>query len=233
VFDLFLFNDELTLLEIKLHQMAGWVDRFILVEARVGFDGLPKPLHFQENRSRFAAFADRIEHVVVDRFPDHVDTPWARAFHQRDQGLRGLTGLCAPEDLVLLTNADEVLDGTALAEFEGRFGICAMQTFAWFLNLRWTAPDTPSAAVVQARFLAGCGPSYARLGLKTYSKAYVPGAGWRFTRLPGPAPDDPDAAQAEAIRAGEPPRGFERAELDERLPSYVLQQREALADFIL
>ena len=51
------------------------VDWFVMVEAPFTFTGNPKPLHFGNALCRrFAAFADKVVHVVAD-FPDDV---WRR-----------------------------------------------------------------------------------------------------------------------------------------------------------
>jgi len=68
IYDCFTFFNELDLLEIRLNVLKDVVDRFVLVEATQTFTGRPKPLYYKENAARFAAFADRIIHVVVDDF---------------------------------------------------------------------------------------------------------------------------------------------------------------------
>ena len=237
VFDVFPFDGELTALEIKLREMAPWVDRFVLVEARRSLQGEAKPLYFEQNRDRFAAFADRISCVTVDDFPAHLDTPWARAIFLRDQGVRGLSGVCAPQDLVLLSDPGEVLAQAAVTAFEGPYGICEVQDFAYFLNLRRSARPAPGAAALEARFLAGTGSSHARLGLRLYCRARIAAAGWRFDALGegGAGAIDPaeQAAVLQAVRAGADPPGFLRAPLDDSFPRSVLERRAALAELIL
>jgi hypothetical protein len=236
VFDVFPFDDELAALEIKLHEMSDWVDRFVLVEARVSPDGQPKPLHFEQSRGRFSAFADRIEHVVVDDFSAHVDTPTARRIFLRDQAVRGLSGLCAGRDLVLLSEADEVLDGRAALAFERPFGLCEVESFTYFLNLQAAseAGARAGAAAIEARFLAEVGASFAVAGLRAYGRERVAKAGWRFGRIA-----DPDAACRErdavlaAVRAGGEPEGFRRVPLDDSFPRTVRERRRELARYIL
>jgi hypothetical protein len=160
VFDVFPFDGEFAALKSKLRAMAAWVDRFVLVEARTSPDGEPKPLRFEEKKTGFSAFAHKITHVVIDAFPAHVDTPWARSFYLRDQGLRGLSGVCAPQDLVLLTDADVIPDQGDVAGIEGPFGVCEAG-----------AADREPAVVVEARFLAGGGLSCTQLGLRLFSKS--------------------------------------------------------------
>jgi beta-1,4-mannosyl-glycoprotein beta-1,4-N-acetylglucosaminyltransferase len=42
----FWFFDELELLDLRLHELADVVDRFVLVEATTTFSGAAKPLSF-------------------------------------------------------------------------------------------------------------------------------------------------------------------------------------------
>lgn len=48
LFDVFLFNSEWDILEIRLHELSKVVDRFIILEAECTFTGGLKPLTFQE-----------------------------------------------------------------------------------------------------------------------------------------------------------------------------------------
>lgn len=70
VYDVFIFFNELDLLEIRLNILAPHVDYFVLIEATRTFTGQPKPLYYQENRERFKKFAEKIIHHVVTDMPD-------------------------------------------------------------------------------------------------------------------------------------------------------------------
>lgn len=108
--DAFIFHNELDLLEIRLAELAGVVDRFVLVEAKRTFTGKPKPLHFADNRSRFVAWRDKIQHVVMD-FPDELPldaaTAWTREHLQREAIAQGLTD-AASDDIVIISDVDEI-----------------------------------------------------------------------------------------------------------------------------
>src|SRR5437660_7612942 len=92
LFDCFMFFNELDLLEIRLIELNGLVDYFVLVEATRTHTGFPKPLYFTEHKNRFAPFLDRIIHVVVDDLPDETtDTnPFISDQMQRHAIVRGL-----------------------------------------------------------------------------------------------------------------------------------------------
>ena len=88
------------------------VDKFVLLEATRTFSNQPKPLYYQENRGRFAKFADKIIHVVVNDSPDTSDA-WEVQRVQRNCIARGLTH-CRPDDWVLVSDLDEIPRATAV-----------------------------------------------------------------------------------------------------------------------
>lgn len=119
-YDTFLFFNEFELLELRLRELSGVVDRFVLVESPRTHSRQPKPLWFAENRARFQEFADRIIHVVVQDDPQVLAT-WEprgrRRFaiedHDRRSMSRGLTG-CRPDDIILTGDVDEIPRASSL-----------------------------------------------------------------------------------------------------------------------
>ena len=107
IYDCFLFNNELDLLEIRLEEMNEHVDYFVLVEAVETFRGNPKPLHFNDNKERFAKFADKIIHLVNShRLP--TSNPWAREKFQRNYIQKALWN-CKRNDMIILSDVDEIV----------------------------------------------------------------------------------------------------------------------------
>jgi beta-1,4-mannosyl-glycoprotein beta-1,4-N-acetylglucosaminyltransferase len=113
IYDCFTFFNELELLELRLHELAGVVDKFVLVEATKTHSNQPKPLCYQENRSRFGEFQDRIIHIVVDDLPD-AKNAWVLENFQRNCIGRGLAN-CRPDDWVLVSDIDEIPRATTVA----------------------------------------------------------------------------------------------------------------------
>jgi beta-1,4-mannosyl-glycoprotein beta-1,4-N-acetylglucosaminyltransferase len=125
IYDCFTFFNELELLEVRFHELYEAVDAFVLVEATETFQGRPKPLYFQDYKSDFKRYADKIRHIVIE-FPEvhelraqlsvrPKDTNWAREFYQRDQIARGLTG-ALPDDLIIVSDVDEIIAAPKLRE---------------------------------------------------------------------------------------------------------------------
>jgi len=104
--DTFLFYNEYDLLELRLLELSPLVDRFVVVEATVTFSGKEKPLYFREAASRYAEWAHRLVHVVVEDTPE-TDDAWQREIFQRNAIVRGLTEIPA-DALVLLSDVDEL-----------------------------------------------------------------------------------------------------------------------------
>jgi len=111
--DAFLFNTELDLLEMRLNILDPVMDKFIIVESTVEFSGRPKPLYFGDNKERFAAWKDKIKHVIISDTPDSGQSRRPREYFQHDAILRGLRG-CRTNDLVFMSDLDEIPDPEAV-----------------------------------------------------------------------------------------------------------------------
>jgi beta-1,4-mannosyl-glycoprotein beta-1,4-N-acetylglucosaminyltransferase len=254
VFDVFIFNNEIRLLKLKLHAMADWVDHFVLVEARQTFTGTHKPLVYKRRQALFEEFAHKIIHVVVDEFPAHVRHPWSREFYQRDMGVLGLNGLCAEDDLVIISDADEILSREAILGFEDQFAGLRMERARYFLNYREALPveaQKEASSLWRARFLGRVGLSNARNVLRFDKKSLmVTRAGWHFTSVSDAsgiaakmnitAHQEHAGVTTEAVteilerlRAGDFEPGWERCELDERFPAYLREHRDEFEDVLL
>ena len=260
VFNLIPFNKELTLLDMRLHEMADWVDHFVIVEAAQTFTGLDKSLYFQENAERFGAFAAKLLYVPIDRFPKDVNTAWAREFYQRDMAVSAISGLAAPDDLVLITDADEIVRRNVVEDFDGEMCGLRMRMFLYFFNFAATKQNRKkfnnrAGAICRARHLAQFGSSYMRSRLSRFNKDWrcVSDAGWHFTSVNDAAAvsdkfrsyshqgaskalwrdESQVAALLQGIRAGQSVPGWGRIKLDSRLPEYLHAHRDELKELLL
>ena len=254
VFDVFIFNNEFRLLKLKLHAMADWVDHFVLVEARQTFTGVRKPPYYKRRQALFEEFASKIIHVVVDEFPAHVRHPWSREFYQRDMGVLGLNGFCGEDDLVIISDADEIVSRDVVLGFEGEFAGLRMERARYFLNYRQVLPvegQKEASSLWRGRYLGRVGLSNARNVLRFDKKSTVLlQAGWHFTSVSDAsgiaAKMNITAHQEHAgvttqavaeilqrLRAGQLEPGWERCELDERFPAYLREHPEEFADVLL
>ena len=259
VINLVMFNNEYTLTQMRMDEMASWVDHFVFVEAGETFTGKPKPMRFDECKPLIAPYADKISHIRIERFPAYIKDAWARELYQRDMGIAGLKGLCSADDVVMVTDADEIVDRRALAYFDGPLASMRMTMFKFFLNYRADQSNkmhsNRAGAICRAELLTRFGASYLRSGLSRYQKSWhiLPAAGWHFTGIntaevvaqkmasyshQGPSKQimhNPAYIQTliDRIRSGEPEAGWGRVGLGKQLPRYILKHREQLQDFLL
>lgn len=128
IIDCFPFFNELDLLEIRLHSLAQYVDRFVLTESSLTHSGIPKPLYFQENKDRYKDF--NVTHVVVT-MKDGM-TPLDRDIYQRECLMQGLDGV-GDDDIVLLSDLDEIPNMESYKP--GTEGVMRNQRYYYYLNL--------------------------------------------------------------------------------------------------
>jgi beta-1,4-mannosyl-glycoprotein beta-1,4-N-acetylglucosaminyltransferase len=179
LFDCFTIFDQLELLEVRLHELAGVVDRFVIVESPVAHSGIPKPLYFAEARHRFQGFADRICHVLVNLPRD--EDPVARERRQRNAIMFGLQS-CRPDDVILVSDVDEIPRADAVRRSKETPGIKAFaQTlYYYWLNCRcetvWFG-----TRMATYRDVMSLGPD----GLRCARGIEVEEGGWHFSYMGG------------------------------------------------
>jgi beta-1,4-mannosyl-glycoprotein beta-1,4-N-acetylglucosaminyltransferase len=113
IWDMVPFFNELEILELRLETLDPVVDKFVICEATTTHSGKPKPLLLQENGHRFARWAHKIKHVVVEL---GQTTDWGREKEQRVCLWHGFSG--HPSDLIILSDVDEIPNPEAVGAAE-------------------------------------------------------------------------------------------------------------------
>ncbi|GHD49975.1 hypothetical protein GCM10017083_23030 [Thalassobaculum fulvum] len=189
-FDCFMFNGEVDLARMRFAELWDHVDKFVVVEAAETFTGNKKPLMFEENIERFQEFRDKIIHVVVDSFPACCEYPWAKDFYQRDAMVRGLDGLAADNDFVVIADADELWRWDVVRRFEGDVATMRMRMAKNFLNYQSVGSgraNRDTAAIARFRLVREHGASAVRFNLARQRRKdlgiWLDDAGWHFHAL--------------------------------------------------
>jgi beta-1,4-mannosyl-glycoprotein beta-1,4-N-acetylglucosaminyltransferase len=156
IVDCFTFYNELDLLQYRLAALYDYVDFFILVEANTTHAGHPKPNYYADNAHLFEKYKNKIIHKVADlpfKAPNidySKNQQWENENFQRNcikecvqSEELGLT----KDDLVVISDLDEIIDPQRLAEFrDGRliaykgfslsqdmyyYNLCCKNTWFW------------------------------------------------------------------------------------------------------
>ena len=64
VIDIFTYNGEKELLDIRLNVLYQFVDKFIILESPTTFSGKEKPLLYKKHQKDFTQFADKITYCI-------------------------------------------------------------------------------------------------------------------------------------------------------------------------
>lgn len=211
IIDAFPFFNELDLLELRLQELNGVVDKFVIAECRQTYGGKQKPLYLRENWGRFSQFHNKIVHVVLDK----LEPPLKHTLQQyvpnvpaqdirtvgrqreafaRDAILPHILKLDPkPEDILSFGDCDEIPRATALKLFvEGFFGHAArLKQNTYYYNVNTMIDygrDVCSRARV-GRFSevtkAGSLYNFRMLGNKQANFPAIENAGWHFSYFGG------------------------------------------------
>ena len=142
-----MFLNELDLLEIRLNYLDPIVDYFCIVESNYTFTGQPKPLIYQENKSRFSKFHKKIKTVVVSNipYPNPPTEHWIYSYNERY--LRSFTKFpCfGTNDIMISGDVDEIPTREAVKWYQenaviNRF-VCIQHWRNSFLNTVFQRAD--------------------------------------------------------------------------------------------
>lgn len=104
-----MINDELDLLEIRLHILNPIVEKFVIVESPKTHSGKNKPLHYIDNCQRFQQFWHKIEHVIYPGYDAYESyQAWGNENSQRDHFLKVLETVKPEDGLIFYSDVDEI-----------------------------------------------------------------------------------------------------------------------------
>lgn len=139
VYDCIPFFNELDILNLRLHILSPYVDRFVIEEATTTFSGQPKELCFEKNKELFREFLPKITYIVVDDDLSDAESTHARDVWQKNHLIKGLQD-AKPNDVVIFGDCDEIPNPEALQSIlenfdPGKVYHLAQRNFYAFLNM--------------------------------------------------------------------------------------------------
>lgn len=121
IYDCFTFFNELDLLEIRLKILSPYVDFFVLVEATKTHHGIDKECIFAKNRERYKEYNDKIIYICVEDVPEYKGSgDMGIENFQRNCIMRGLVDKCRPDDYIIVSDVDEIINPNILMEITTR-----------------------------------------------------------------------------------------------------------------
>jgi beta-1,4-mannosyl-glycoprotein beta-1,4-N-acetylglucosaminyltransferase len=164
IFDTFLFFNEIELLDLRLNILDEVVDYFVITEANVTFSGKKKPLFYELNKEKFKKFHHKIIHNIILDAPDNFENLFQtnpfrtnfyanfkhkhngrpaielnldmrREIYQRDSIINGLINSAKNNDIILLSDLDEIPNPKSLKKVLVKYKSGEIYNFCqlWFM----------------------------------------------------------------------------------------------------
>jgi hypothetical protein len=210
IYDVFTFNNELDILEIRLNLLQKYVDYFVIVESTETFSGIHKPLYYFQNRERFSKFENKIIHFVIDNTPKNFDDIdcnqdilelakhsdnvtrehlcWLKEFYQKEMIKNALLNL-NDEDICIVSDVDEIWNFNIELNigddiYKPKINLCYIN----YLNLRtsedWTYFTGP--IITKYKNIKNECLNHLRTLKKMKDKyVYIEDGGWHFNAIGG------------------------------------------------
>lgn len=191
IWDCFPFFNELMLLEIRLNEMAPFIDKFVLIEGTYTYSGQPKRLYYDEVKDNevFAPFKDKIIHLIYDDVPAlELKSETMRRIYEASQKNTIRLGLkeAEPNDIIIVTDLDEIINTDVFPIIKTISKSCCLQMkmFYYYFNCRVNQNWYYAAF---CRFKDYETAQILRHGRNNdYHKYIVTNAGWHFSDLMPP-----------------------------------------------
>ncbi len=138
IFDCFQYFNEDHIADLRFNVLNEFIDTFVIVESTVNHQGKPKELHFDINK--YGKFKNKINYIVVDDTPENIKKSHKGGEslveqHQRNSIMKGLKK-CSDNDLIILSDVDEIPDLNKLNEFDkNKYAVFSQRMFMYKLNL--------------------------------------------------------------------------------------------------
>ena len=179
--DCFMYFDEDMLLDVRLHTLDAYVDKFVISESAEDHSGKKKKLNF--NINNFPKFKDKISYIVVEKLPKNISffkknwsPDWVRENFHRNSLAEGYKNL-SDNDLIMISDLDEIPNPKKISEFQkNQKYACFMQkNFQQKINLLNTSQQYwAGTKICQKKYLKS--PQWLR-DIKTKKRPF-----WKFFR---------------------------------------------------
>lgn len=190
IIDTFMFYNELDMLYYRLSILYDIVDYFVIVEATLTHAGNPKKLYYDENKEKFAKFADKIIHVIDDQLIENINDYELHynEHHHRDYIYEGIKQLNLDDnDKIIISDLDELPDPNAIRKIKAEkpiFNNMHLEMDMYWYNLtckctqKWIAPIVSHYALVN---LFDKSSQKVRMGQGPRSQGFINPGGWHLT----------------------------------------------------
>tara|TARA_Y200000002_G_scaffold372765_1_gene370980 strand:- start:523 stop:1356 length:834 start_codon:yes stop_codon:yes gene_type:complete len=171
IYDCFMFNNEIDLLNIRLNILNQYVDYFVIIESAETHSGIKKKLGF--DIEKFSEFRNKIIYGVIEKFPENFSA-WEKENYQRNY-IAQFLNKADDDDFIIISDLDEIpnLENINLENLNEKIIVFQQRLFFYKLNFGELIPSWHGSRCIKKKNLKN--PQWLR-NLKTYKK-------YKFFRL--------------------------------------------------
>jgi len=171
IYDCFMFNNEIDLLNIRLNILNQYVDYFVIIESAETHSGIKKKLGF--DIEKFSEFRNKIIYGVIEKFPENFSA-WEKENYQRNY-IAQFLNKADDDDFIIISDLDEIpnLENINLENVNEKIIIFQQRLFFYKLNFGELIPSWHGSRCIKKKNLRN--PQWLR-NLKTFKK-------YKFFRL--------------------------------------------------
>ena len=185
IVDVFLFHNELNMLELRLTEHDQYVDCFIIVEARKTFTNQNKSLNFELHRSRYSKWLHKIHYLVIDDFDNDFKSAWDREYYCRNYAVDKLKEICDNDTIIINSDLDEIVNREVLSTFK----IIDLSTprslvmDLYYYNFNWIFPNKWVMATIikYEQLISSYNGSLQKLRDHCHNLEKINNAGWHLS----------------------------------------------------
>jgi beta-1,4-mannosyl-glycoprotein beta-1,4-N-acetylglucosaminyltransferase len=197
IYDCFQYFNEDHIVDLRLHILDKYVDYFVISESTKTHQGKSKKINFDINN--FSKFKNKIKFVIADydkelTFQNHTGGESPIEQHQRNFLINGLEN-AHPDDLIILSDSDEIPDLTKLKDINKnkKFIAFSQKMFMYKINLQnLDESNWIGSKITKKKFITSM-QSLRNLKFKNYPfwridkyKQQIIKGGWHFSFLQTP-----------------------------------------------
>ena len=264
IYDCFQYFNEDHIVDLRLNILNDYVDYFVVSESTKTHQGKSKKINF--DIKNFAKFKNKIKFIVADykeeiNFIEHTGGESPIEQHQRNSLIEGIKD-ASPEDLIILSDSDEIPDLTKLSQIKKfkKFIVFSQKMFMYKLNLQNLNESNWMGSRITKKKNIKTMQEFRNLKFKHYpfwriDKYYqqVIDGGWHFSYLQTPTQilqkvksfshgeyNNENMSEKyiqEKILGNEDVFGrgfkFKKIPLDSTYPKYIFQNKEIFSSWII
>ena len=133
IYDCFMFNNEVELLNIRLNILDQYVDHFVIIESAETHSGIKKKLTF--DIEKFPKFRDKIIYGVIEKFPKKFSA-WEKENYQRNF-ISQFLNKADDDDFIIISDLDEIPNPKKLQNiYNKKYSVFNQSVFYYKFNLK-------------------------------------------------------------------------------------------------